>query len=292
MSRIEPCAPVSTMRIPERHLDCVIYLYKSAIDATRGSDAGGSGFLVSVPSEGIEGNSFLYAVTNAHVIQKGFPVVRLNTTDGASEHILPKQRDWLLSKEDDLAVRLVDVTQKYKVASIPFSNFVLDDKAPVKFRDIEPPMEPFAPGDEVMMLGRFIAYDRIQQNKPVVRFGRIALMPAVEIEKDNCDNADRSNGGKQLSYLIECKSISGFSGSPVLVYRRNPFYPHKGPRTSDGSIAEYQNWLLGVDWCHLTVREQVYDSTSKGELLRTNQQTLANSGIAGVVPASRLRDLL
>jgi hypothetical protein len=27
-------------------------------------------------------------------------------------------------------------------------------------------------------------------------------------------------------------------------------------------------------------------------LLRTNQQTLANSGIAGVVPASRLRDLL
>ena len=61
-------------------------------------------------------------------------------------------------------------------------------------------------GDEAIAIGRFINHDGNQRNQPSVRFGAIAQMPKDKIRTDT---------GEQDAFLVEIKSISGYSGSPV-----------------------------------------------------------------------------
>jgi hypothetical protein len=258
-------------------LDCVIYLYRNKIDANNGARSGGSGFLVGVESVNFPGSAWVYAVTNAHVIKEKFPIIRLNKKDGTA-HIEPlKMENWIVSKTDDLAICRLEMVDTFQYNVIMYADFLSDT---IQYtREI-------GPGDEVMMLGRFIGHDGIQTNRPVARTGIISMMPAVEIEK--------KDGTKQLSYLVECKSISGFSGSPVLVYRpwSEPGFVNLTPEILPKEGAkEYRAWLLGVDWCHLPINEPVYE-TKDGKLEKTQYTVLTNSGFAGIVPASRLRDLL
>jgi hypothetical protein len=79
-------------RIDDSILNCGIYLYGSEEDAKRGEPYGGSGFLVGVPFGNRPPNTawHCYAVTNAHVVKGGYPVVRVNTNEfvnaGAKVH--------------------------------------------------------------------------------------------------------------------------------------------------------------------------------------------------------------
>jgi hypothetical protein len=73
---------------------------------------------------------------------------------------------------------------------------------------------PFGPGEEIVMLGRFLGYDRTDENKPAARFGHLAMAPTVPI--------NHPWGFTQPSFLIECRSVSGFSGSPVFIYGSKP----------------------------------------------------------------------
>src|SRR5262249_39124599 len=54
-------------------------LLTSVSDAENGSRLGGIGFLVTLPSAVAPGQGILFAVTNAHVIEDGSTVIRLNT---------------------------------------------------------------------------------------------------------------------------------------------------------------------------------------------------------------------
>src|SRR5690349_2234064 len=91
-------------RIPDHFLDCSIYLYDSVSAAQDGRGFGGSGFLVHVPSKH-EGWVHPYAVTNRHVIDNGFQVLRLNTVDGRTDTISSEPEEWLLHPDgDDLAI--------------------------------------------------------------------------------------------------------------------------------------------------------------------------------------------
>ena len=68
-------------RIPDGFLDKAVFLYPTADAANRGESVGGSGFLTGFYTSG--GTLFhLYAVTCAHVIADGSPVIRLNRRDG------------------------------------------------------------------------------------------------------------------------------------------------------------------------------------------------------------------
>jgi len=67
--------------------------------------------------------------------------------------------------------------------------------------------------DEIRLVGRLITRDGNQQNKPVVRFGHLAMMD---------DAIKRDGEERQRSFLIECRSVSGFSGSPVFVNVTDP----------------------------------------------------------------------
>jgi hypothetical protein len=81
------------------------------------------------------------------------------------------------------------------------------------------------------------------------------------------------------------RSISGFSGSQVIVY-----YPAHGKPTTDVSEDPLyihnsrevmgNAWLLGVDWGHLWASEDVYDAQDK-----KIERMRVNVGMSGVVPA-------
>jgi hypothetical protein len=65
-------------------------------------------------------------------------------------------------------------------------------------------------GDEVFMIGRFMARDESGLNAPIARFGHLASSGVEIIKQDR-------GGFPQESFLVEVHSISGFSGSPIFV---------------------------------------------------------------------------
>jgi hypothetical protein len=253
-------------RIRDEYLKCVAYLYRSEHEAKEAINIGGSAFLVSVLLEGFPPPmGAVYAVTNKHVIQKNAKCLRINTSDGGTEVF--KLSNWHLSKEDDLAVCLVPYLDpfRYAVGTIPQNNFLTEDI--VYSWGV-------GPGDEVVLIGRFINQEGKQRNIPTVRFGHIAQMPMEPLEYD---------GQFQESFLCEIKSIGGFSGSPVF------FAPEILPKLPDGKEPEEKSFLLGVDWCHVQNVENALDE--KGREI-DHIQVRVNSGMMGVIPAWKLQKLL
>ena len=100
-------------RIHDAYLDCVVYVYPTEVDAEDGTRAGGSGFLVGVPSTGLKQNFwFLYAVTNQHVI-KGGTVLRMNTRAGEKSIAPTTRTSWIAHPDgDDLAACLISFDPK------------------------------------------------------------------------------------------------------------------------------------------------------------------------------------
>jgi hypothetical protein len=50
-------------------------------------------------------------------------------------------------------------------------------------------------------------------------------------------------------------------------------------------------WLLGVDWCHLTDSARVTEKYDQDEIV-TNYSVRMNSGMAGVIPAWKILEIL
>jgi hypothetical protein len=254
-------------------LNCTLYIYSSKAAACKGV-GGGTGFLVGVPLEN-KGWVQIYAVTNAHVIAPyPNPVIRFNTQDEDWDTLSTKHCEWVeYSAVDDLAVYSVDFVPEAKFTFIPIEEFV-------------PQNNLLGPGDEVFMVGRFVTHEGKQKNTPAVRFGNIAMLPGEPIVSDT--------GVAQESFLIECRSIPGYSGSPVFAW----IDPAK-PRPPLWLTPVHQNfkkdrhgpWLLGVDWCHLNTLEKVLEADQKTEA-DPKRWVKSNTGMAGVIPAWRLLNLL
>jgi hypothetical protein len=188
-------------RIPDDTLDSVIYLYPSVADAESGEKVGGTGFLVGIPSEVHEGVTYQYAVTNSHVIREGnSPVIRLNTQDGATDVLELSRDDWVHHQYgDDLAVCPLEFSLDTHKFSLLARDWFLTKEEMDEY-DI-------GPGDDVFMAGRFVQHEGRQRNTPVVRFGNLSMMPYEPVTN--------MRGIKQESFIVEMRSLSGFSGSPV-----------------------------------------------------------------------------
>lgn len=251
--------------IPQTLLDCSVYLYPTKEAAEAGERFGGSGFLFSVPVEGHEeGWVTLYVVTNRHVLDQGGRFIRVNKIDGGT-HVIETQRyDW------------ADHSQRYDVAA-----YSLDLEASVvQFASLFPDhlitREVIAdwdlrPGDEAFLVGRLITPWGQQRNVPAVRFGNISMMADPSEPAIGYENVLRE------AFLVECRSLSGFSGSPVFCsttrrydwdgkmptpllgqprYTKHRRYPLPAPEGTFGP------WLLGIDWGHLPLWRPVYTTKS------------------------------
>jgi hypothetical protein len=224
--------------------------------------------------------NYVYCVTNSHVIRPlASPVIRLNTRDGGSDLIELRPDDWVHHQfGDDLAVCPV----AFEHPDHHFDYIMLHPSWFVTEEFIE--RQNIGVGDEVYMVGRLVNHQGQQQNTPVVMFGSISMAQPQPIRNEW--------GLLQESFLIETRSLSGFSGSPVFVYI-TPYSP------TPTAYAERQpgTWLLGVDWGHMRNFEPVlkeHDDPLVSTLVPVNREwkVPSNSGQAQVVPAWKLQELL
>ena len=280
--------------IPNHIADCSIYLYDSEDDANVGKRSGGSGFIIHVPST-VDGFKHVYAVTNRHVIDGGSCVIRINTKQGDAVPISTIPEDWEKHPEgDDVTIYDLSIAEDYKYWSISTDLFITPEIITV-YR--------IGYGDEVFLVGRLIAHSGNKKNTPVIRFGNISLM---------ADSLERIlyRGKEQEAFLIECRSISGFSGSPVfaitsqtyhgedakklVAFRQkemnyDPATNESGLRTEVVSMSfdKAGPWLLGIDFGHLPFWSPIRDGSKP-----TNLIAETNTGIAGVVPSWKIRQIL
>jgi hypothetical protein len=283
-------------RIPDFLTDCSIYLYPSEHAARRCLDAGGSGFLVQVTAADPK-YAYLYAVTNRHLIDDGFCTLRLNRKSGDSDCIVTPAEGWFLHPDsDDVAIYPLALQDDFKWNCVPVEMFA-DRECVVVYN--------LGYGDEVFLVGRLIAHSGRQKNTPVVRFGNISL-GADPAEPVRCGNHEYE------AFLIECRSISGFSGSPVFVQvnrfyegekadeiyafrrRKHPFLREVAPVTRTPNLGLKLPWsisvgplLLGIDFGHLPLWSEVFQGNRK-----TDYRAKSNTGIAGVVPSWKIIDVL
>jgi Trypsin-like peptidase domain len=247
-------------RINDGILECVVYIYPDVPTAQNGEAAGGTGFLVgTVVSEQFK-KSLIFVVTNRHVIDKGGRVVRINTADGKLDTKEIEDNQWLRHPSgDDIAIAALPASGNYRANFLPFD---------LAIKEEEITSQNVGPGDDVFIVGRFVNHDGKQQNRPSVRFGAIAQMPGEAIKFPD--------GSEQDSFLVEARSISGFSGSPVFLSR------------SGGAM--YRVRLLGIDHCHLSSSEPI-KSKITGESVSDHWYVKNNTGMMGVVPAWRLSEM-
>lgn len=159
-----------------------------------------------------------YAVTNAHAAPAGASVIRLTTDDGRSEYIHLQPDEWeFIAGGPDLAV--ADVTDEFEDPRLKsFSNGIGEQLLLTK-RFIEDARVNI--GEDGFMLGLFANAPGEDRNAPVGRFGNIAAManPSHKIEQPN--------GEFQPSFIFDIRSRTGFSGSPVFIYRTGSFDMHR-----------------------------------------------------------------
>lgn len=196
-------AEIGMPQISSDILDTVFYLYKSRADAEAGVNKGGTGFWVSMPA-GV-GGEYIYAVSNWHVAVKGgYSVIRVNKTDGGIDIFDLDPSEWFFKPQwHDVAIADAPTRQPHhSFRTIPIS--MLATNSMVEGKQI-------GPGEDIFMIGRFVDSDGGKTNVPAVRFGNISVMPqkigtltgAIDVE----------------SYILDVHSRTGYSGSPVFVYR-------------------------------------------------------------------------
>ena len=272
-------------RIDDRLLNSVVYLYKSAQDAKTGYHSGGSGFLIAIPSKR-PNQIFTYVVTNSHVVRESnATVVRLNKADGSTILAETMHDDWWHHPDgDDVAVAEIAIegnTSLLNPVFVGIEMFITDEA--VREYNI-------GPGDEVFLAGRLINHDGRQRNVPSVRFGSISMLPTEPIP--------HPRGIMQESFLVELFSLEGYSGGPVFVYF-HPFslrpgrgkLPASTTLTNRGLVERNIGpLLLGVNWGHIHHKEKVIDI--EGNPVEQKWCVKSNSGMAGVVPAWKIKEIL
>lgn len=176
----------------------------------------GTGFFVSIPDSSIRKISFIYLVTAKHVIQNSLTkkfydkvYVRINKRNSTFDTI-PLQliaqngQSFVVNNNIDLAViPLAPDNSKYDYESIPI-NFLFKTKEEFDSSYVKE-------GTNVFYSGLFSPYLGYKSNSPIIRFGRIALLPTEDIFWD-------SSNQKQNLFLVETTTYGGNSGSPLFSY--------------------------------------------------------------------------
>jgi hypothetical protein len=255
--------------------ELVVFIYGSKDDAMRSSESGGSGFVVLVESTSSPGFLHRYAVTNRHVVDADFRVVRFS---GDTIPTSAAELDWVRHPDgDDVAAAYIppDVVV---AKGIGVNRFVtLDRLNDGKFN--------LLPGDDVFMTGRFIGLDRRVRNTPTSRFGSVS-MPSPELMPDNDDTNEEHE-----YFLAEMRSLPGYSGSPVFLWRQGMSIQPPNKLKLDTQWI----YLLGIDVGHISGFTPVVEwdkQLRKYVPAVQGPYVEEHSGMTQVVPAWKIAELL
>jgi len=274
--------------VPPEIRNAAFYLYPTVEHARKGSNFGGSGFVIGMPSKrhGRYGQVFYYAVTNWHVACQGSPVVRFNTKNGPPDIFEFDVDQWYFDSRYDIAVKPINLNADVHTVTALHSGMLVTKTL---VRDAR-----IGPGDDVFMVGRFVDHDGGERNRPALRFGNISADPTPMTQE---------NGMKVDAYCIDLHSRSGYSGSPVFVYRTLGSELVNDPRHRELTWDEFKNGtqfflILGI---HFAQFPEMWEVTSSGKLRReTSPEPLLTegkyirglSGMTCVLPAWYLQEAL
>lgn len=260
-------------------LDIVFFLYPDEESARQGKDAGGTGFFVALPSEFAPDHFHHgYAVTNWHVaVSGGNSVIRVNRRDGGIEIFDFEPHEWeFVPGGHDVAVIPIDMNpNELQVEGILAPSFFLT-KQQIKEYEVNA-------GEDVFMLGRFVDYDgRDQRNQPAMRFGNISMMEASV-------NLEERPLPLPPSLVVDMHSRTGFSGSPVFVYRTSgSVFPKEDTILIKGHMMN----LLGILWGQFPEAWDINDPSAPPRLDGKKTTVKGMSGMSVVAPASAIWDAL
>jgi hypothetical protein len=269
-------------------------MYQSKAAAEEGRMGGGCGVLVGIPATSLENSVHLYAVTNAHVVERGGTVVRATRGSGEPWVFEMTAGDWILHPDgEDVAVcwlRTVPTNPgELGMNTSQTFNWVWEESlveakelGQLSYRTGPWAGAPIGPGEEIFSVSRFIGFDGTERNQPTVRFGNLSSRATVGISQLPGRDHD------QASLLIEARSLGGCSGAPVFAYR-----PRAG---SDGvvrAVFDFDALLLGIGWGHIK-HPQDENLEYEVELESPGRPTPGryNSGMMAVIPAWMISQLL
>ena len=257
-------------RIPDELQHAVVYLYPSAEAARDGQAVGGTGFFVRRQRTGAS-KPVQYLVTNIHVAQAENRTLRINTLGGGVDFYEIGGADWVNHPNgDDIAAITLAPQSHWATSALDWSALAVTQARMVELN--------MGVGDEAFMLGRFVSHETVHLNQPLARFGNVAMMPGQPV-KDG-------RGIQVEAFLVEMRSLSGFSGSPVFVYM--------GPGTyrGNGTMMPFYSetiGLMGIDTGHKATLAKVH---KKNDDAKTDLVVPLNTGISIVAPVWKIEELL
>lgn len=267
-------------------LNSVFFLYGSKEDAESGTDTGGTGFLVAVPHSSLPGCFYIHGVTNWHVAVAYMPspCIRMNTHLGTPIIFEFDASEWFFKPDSyDIAVSppLKIDHRLHKVAPIDLNSFFLTPQEEIDHE--------INPAEDVFMIGRFVDYCGVEVNTPALRFGHISIMDA---------KIKQLTGYSGRSIVLDMNSRTGFSGSPVFVYRTlgSHFMEAAMPGQVLTGGGHYMK-LLGMHWGQFPERWELKSTHTESyvrqnSLITEGKYVLGLSGMTCVIPAANIVEVL
>ena len=261
-------------------LDSIVFLYASAADGEHNHKFGGTGFLIGIPStRWPEKYSHIYVISNWHVaIKEGFSAVRLNRADGRTDTFDSGPENWhfIPGGADIAALPLPPLrADEYRSAVLGPTFFL--SRGEMSQLDI-------TAGEDVFMLGRFVDYTGHATNLPAMRFGNISIVDA-EIQE--------AQGKIRKNFVVDVHSRSGYSGSPVFLYRTSGSNLGVGNNVIVGPPLVR---LLGIHWSQFPeqweLKLQNKDATNEVAISGNSSYIQGLSGMTCVSPAWDILDVL
>jgi hypothetical protein len=283
-------------RISDLLLYSVFFLYPTEDDAWANRKAGGTGFRVSVPSTASPNHFHIYGISNRHVvIDQAAPVIRQNTgalvrgtVAVAGGDPIPLTVDqWEPHPDPAVDLAIAPLGMWFIIPRVPNLPYAIPSSSLMTHEVID--VFDIGVGDEVYMVGRYIHHSGNDFNKPTVRSGIISLMPDM-IDVDDCVLPEEM-------YLVEMRSIGGYSGSPVfwqlpMIDMIAPSQRNMKPEAKKTMIGP---WLMGIECMRHNFYDHVLRKVKQGSKTRyenSKYTVKSHIGQSLVIPAWKVHELL
>lgn len=221
-------------KIPQDVLKSSFFVYEKLADAEKAINPIGTGFLIGVASKkqtiGSRFFASIFATTNQHVVRDRCAV---RIEDVCAE---TKEDDWIFnSTGDDFAITPIRLDHCYDTRFIPTTSFATEEFITENEIGV---------GDDVFMFGLYVDNQNYATGIPSARFGHISMMPHEQATAI----VQNATGPTAPSIILDMHSRSGFSGSPVFVYRTpgsNLDHANSGNlMLNEGALFKF----LGIHW--------------------------------------------
>jgi uncharacterized protein YuzE len=269
---------LADMRVPDELLRCVVFI--GIKDARGRFKPRATGFIGAINDLS---HRWQYLVTAEHVVSglqsRGSEIwIRTNLRGAGAEETRIDPKYWIFSPTKDglpltdVALCPIQFSEKEEVVGIGLAGAQSIVATPEIIS-----RHHFGIGDEVAILGLFRSHYGAERNVPIARVGNISMMSGEPVKTFYC--------GYTEAHLIEARSISGLSGSPVFI--SNPAMKIVDGKTQLSTGQWF--YLFGLVHGHFDVEDMnediVVDDDGEGK-------RGINTGIGVVIPAQKIIDVI